>query len=203
MPLKLPPFWVAAASPDPVTVTCAVESAVDPPGVYCTVMVQWLPGLITAPTTQLPPVTIENEDWEGPAVLVTVGSAVNVNGAEVPPLAVLVTVIVPVLTVLLAGVLVNAGDGAEIASVAPFTVKAPVRVLLSPFDPVTVTFLAVSPAPLAITRFAVTVVAVATILFAVTPAPDMVIPVVPPKFVPVSVTGTVVPCLSVGVGSMR
>jgi len=45
----------------------------------------------------------------GPLVLVTVGFAVNVNG----PLPVLVTVIVPVLTVLVAGVVVSTGLGAE------------------------------------------------------------------------------------------
>src|ERR1700704_3589895 len=45
----------------------------------------------------------------GPPVLATVGFAVNVSG----PLPLLVTVIVPVLTVLVAGVVVSTGLGAE------------------------------------------------------------------------------------------
>src|SRR5215469_5649058 len=123
--MKLRPFWDAVASPVPVTVTCAVEFAVDPPGLYRTLMVQLPPGLTTKPFTQVPPVIVKVAA-AGPAVLVTVGFAVNVNGPALAPcpLEVLTTLIVPFL-VLVPPVFSN-GDGCEIVSVAPVTLNCTV-----------------------------------------------------------------------------
>src|SRR5664279_2456666 len=84
---------------------------------------------------------------------------------------------------------------ASVATGGLTTVNAPAKVLLGPFDAVpTETFLAVSPAPAAITQFAVTVVAVGVpVLVHVTHVPDTVTAFAPARLVPVSVTGTVVP----------
>jgi hypothetical protein len=78
------------------------------------------------------------------------------------------------------------------ARVGPVTVK--VTVLLVPPGAVMLTFLAVSAAPVVITKFAVTVVSFTTFkLLTLTPAPDTAIAVAPVRFVPMRVTGTVIP----------
>jgi hypothetical protein len=61
----------------------------------------------------------------------------------------------------------------------------------------TLTFLAVRAAPLVMAQLALTVVAVADVIVQVTPPPVTVIAVAPFRLVPVSVTGTVVPCVPV------
>ena len=139
-----------------------------------------------------------------PAVLVTLGGAVNVKGPElaVAGLAVLVTVIVPVLVVVFGlpgpeGF--NTGEGAEIVSVAPVTwnVGVTVPTVLPPPPPcVNVTVLAESPALLAIAQLAVTVVAVDTTPVQLTLPPLNRTPVTLLRFDPpvaVTVTGTVAP----------
>jgi hypothetical protein len=97
--------------------------------------------------------------------------------------------------------------GAMELSVGPVTVK--VTVLLVPPGVVTLTVLALSVAPAVMVKFAVTVVEFTTVMPpAVTPVPDTVTADVPVRFVPVKVTGTLVPLMpvlgaievSVGVG---
>lgn len=153
-------------------------------------IVQLAPEARTELEEQVPPVM---ENVPPVVVSVAVGAAVNVNAPAVVPVAVFVTVIVPDLVLVLAGVVVSAGVGAEIVSVAPMIWNAPVRVAF-PVLVATVTFLRVSPAVEAITHEALTVVAVGVPLSVqVTPAPLMVTSVVPARLVPVIVTGTVVP----------
>ena len=195
--------WLAVASPVPVTVTLAVAVAVDVAvaGTYCTTIVHVLWGAKTKPATQVPPllpVTIENVPLAVPAVWVMVGLAgvvLKVNAAAVAPLAVFATVMVLVSVAVLAGVGFSAGKGAEIATVAPVTWNAPVKVAVE-IGVVTFTFLAASPAPAGIAQLALTVVAVL-----VTPV-QVIVPVPPPvrvtplafsRLVPVRVTATVVP----------
>ena len=189
--MKLALVCVAVASPVPVMVTLAVAVAVDPPGAYCTSIVQLLPGLTTKPLTQVPPVGIENVPPAVPTLL-TVGDAVNVKGPFAA--AALVTVIVPVFVVVLAGAVVSTGAGALSVTVAPVTVNPPTRAGVVPIGVVTDTFLAVVAAVAAIVQFAVTVVDVGVPVIAqATPGPDTLTAVAPVRFVPVSVTGTVVP----------
>ena len=127
--LKLAPFCDAVVVPVPATVTCAVEVKIDVPGAYCTRIVQLPPAAIADPFVQVPPV-IEKPADVGPAVFVTVGAAVNVNGPVEP--AALVTVIVAFFAVRFPGAVVIAGAGAEMASVAPVTVKVPALVATPP-----------------------------------------------------------------------
>jgi len=95
--VKLGPFIAVAASPVPVTVTCAVAVAVpEVCPVYCTMIVQLEPALTVKPETQVPPVIEKVPVVPLPAVLVTVGAAVKMNGPPVAPVAVLLKVIVPV-----------------------------------------------------------------------------------------------------------
>jgi len=105
-------------APVPVTLTEAVASTVST-GTYCTFTVQLLPGLTIAPATQVPPEMVKVP----PAIptLVIVGATVKVNGAVAA--AALLTVMVPALGVVFAGVVVNAGEGALTVSVAPVTWK--------------------------------------------------------------------------------
>ena len=110
----------APARPEPVTVTWAVAAAALPPGRYCTLIVQLPPGLTTAPDTQEPPV-IENVAALGPLTLAIVGAAVIVSGPALAPVAVLLTVMVPVFVFVLAGVVVKLGLGAANPTVAPVT----------------------------------------------------------------------------------
>jgi len=124
----------AAVNPEPVTVTVAVEVAVDVPGVYVTGIVQLWPGLSTVPLAHAPAAAapiVKVPPTKAFDVLVMVGAAVNVNGPAfaLAGLTVLVTVMVPFLMVVLAGPVVNAGAGAEMASVAPITLN--VTVLLT------------------------------------------------------------------------
>ena len=117
----------------------------------------------------------------------------NVNGPAVAPDAVLVTVMVPFFVP--RPPLFKAGDGAEIVSVAPVTVNATV-LRLFPLGVVTLTLCVPKPALLAITKLAVSVVELVTFtLLTVIPVPvakPTVVPLVV-KFVPVTVTPTVVP----------
>ena len=95
--MKLGPFITVAASPVPVTVTCPVAVAVpEVCPVYCTMIVQLEPALTVKPETQVPPVIEKVPVVALPAVLVTVGAAVKMNGPAVVPVAVLLKVIVPV-----------------------------------------------------------------------------------------------------------
>jgi hypothetical protein len=103
--LKLALFCVVAVDPVSVMVTCAVELAV-PDGIYCTFIVQpGVPGLMTKPDTQVPPVI---EKVPRPAVLVIVGTAVRVSG---PPVEVTVMVPIFVFNNKLVVLVVSAGAG--------------------------------------------------------------------------------------------
>jgi hypothetical protein len=148
---------------------------------------------------------MENALTVAPAVFVTVGATENVNGPAVVPVAVLLTVIVPVLVVTSAVptlhpkvpplLLHNGGAGAEIDSVAASTRKLMVG---DPFGVTTVTVLRplVPPdaAVGAMVNVAVTLVALTGTKFdTVTPVPDTVTDVAPVRPVPVRVTFTVAP----------
>jgi len=144
------------------------------------------------PLAQVPPAGMENVP---PAVLtvVIVGAPVNVNGPAVAPVAVFVTVIVPVFVVVVAGVVVSAGAGALIVNVAPVTVNGTVGVVVPP-GVVTEMFRAPSVAVDATLNVAVMVIAFTTVSDPVArvtqlPRPPMVVPVAV-KFVPFRVTGT-------------
>ena len=134
-----------------VRAMCAVDVPVDPPGAYCTRIVQLAPGARDIGATQVVkgPATIEKAPEAGPAVLVT-ATAEMLSGPVAA--AALVTVTVASFVVVLAGMVVNAGLGAEIVTVAPCTVN--VRALLVPPGVVTVTFLAPSAALRAIVNVA-------------------------------------------------
>lgn len=190
MALKPALVWLAVANPVPVAVTSAVAVAVDPPGAYCTLIVQLPPGFTTAPEVQVPPV-MENVPPVA-LVFVTVGAVENVNGPAVTPAAMFLTVIVPVLVVVFAGVLTSDGEGAENISVAPVTWNAPNRVEL-PLLVSTVTFLGPSPVVLGITQDALTELALGVPLSVQVIPPVMVTAVAPSRSVPVRVTPTVVP----------
>lgn len=180
---------VPVAAPVSVMVTFAVAVAVDVPGTYCTTIVQVPPGATAAPEMQVPPV-MENVPPAAPTLVMT-GFAVNVSGNVAA--AALLTVMVPVFVVRSGVAVVKAGAGAEIAGVAPRTVKG--SVLLAPIGVVTPRFLMPGAAPFAITQLAVTVVAVGVpVIVQVTPPPDTVTAVAPVRLAPLMVTGTVVPC---------
>jgi hypothetical protein len=171
-------------------VTCAVEAS-DPleGGTYCTTMVQVLLGFTTAPEKQVPPV-IENVPF--PVAFVMVGGEVSVSGPAKGPVAVLVTVTVPVFVLELAGAEFNAGLGVEKATVAPSTVNG--RFPVVPPSVVMLTFLELGVAPFKMVNVAVTVVSFTTVTpLTVTPFPDIATTVVPVRLVPVRVTGTLVP----------
>jgi hypothetical protein len=119
--------------------------------------------------------------------LATVDPAVKVNVTPAP-VAVFVTVIVPVLVDVPPEFM--AGVGAEIVSVAPVTRNALTRLLVLPG---TVTLLAVSAALGEITHEALTVVVVVPVTVHAMPLPLIITAVVPARFVPVNTTGTVVP----------
>ena len=182
---------VAVAMPVPVIVTfpfCVSDPVVG--GIYCTVIVQLLPGLTTAPDTQEPPVIVIGCVVPPVKPFTIVGFAVSVRG-PVAPVA-LVTVIVPVFVVPLAGVVVNAGVGTGIVTVAAVTVKVTLPVF--PIGVVTLTVLAVCAAPDVIVKVALIVVELTTVRApTVTPVPDTVTVVAPVRLVPVSVTGTLLP----------
>ena len=195
MAVKFAPVWLGVPSPVPVTVTLAVDVAVDVPGAYCTMMVQVfpvVPGFRTVPDAQVPPV-IENVPPAVPT-LVMAGAAVKVNAVAPAPVAVFVTVIVPLLVVVLAGVVVSTGAGAEIVSVAPVIWNVPGAFMFPLVASTTVTVLAVSPAVAPIAQEALTVVAVAVTPVQLTPAPLMVTPVAPARPAPLITSGTVAPC---------
>jgi hypothetical protein len=159
-------------------------------GMYCTRIVQLLPGLITAPFTQLPPGWMEKVPVPVPLALVNEGTAVSVSGPAVAPLAVLLTVTVPFFVVR-PPPLMFVGTVNE--TVAPTTVNATV-LLVPPGLVVTLTVLAPSAAPTVITQLALTVVEVEPlVMLQVTPVPDTVTAVAPVKPVPVRVTGTTAP----------
>jgi hypothetical protein len=171
-------------APVPVMVTFAVAVAVDVPGAYCTKIVQVFPAATAVPETQVPPVM----EKVPPAVptLAIVGAALKVSCV---PLA--VTVIVPVLVVVLAGVVVSTGAGAE--TVAPITVKG--IVLVAPMGVVRPRLWIPSVAVAEIARLAVTWVPVELTArlpaTSVIPPPRPLIAVVPVRLAPVNVTGSV------------
>ena len=136
---------------------------------------------------QVPPMI---EKVPGPVSFAMAGAAVNVNGAALAPVAVLVTVTKPLWVAPLR--FTSVGLTVEYPSVAPVTWNA--TLLLVPPSVVTATVLDVCKAVLAIAQFAVTVVAVGVpVMVQVTPAPDTVSAVAPVRLVPVRVTETVVP----------
>jgi hypothetical protein len=171
--------------------------AVDPPGAYCTLTVQLWPGLSTVVAVHVVPVArIVKLEPAGPAVFTTAGAAVNVSGPAVAPVAVFVTVTVPLLVSVLAGVVVNAGVGPLNPKVPPVTVK--VTVLLVP-PPATVTLTVWPPvvAPGGMLSVAVTCVPAAFALtpvavMAPAPAPDTLTVVTPLRPAPLIVTGSAV-----------
>lgn len=195
MPLKFAEFWLAVEAPVSVTVTCAAEVAAASVvavcgGTYCTITVQLLPGFTTAPDTQVPPVTEKVPD---PEVAVVVGLPVSVSGPALE-VAVLLTVIVPVLVDLILArvvdVVVRTGEGAEMATVAPRTVNVAAGVV--PVGVVTVMLCA--PSPVEVRRFSVAVTVVAfTATKLETAIPEAVTAVAPVSPVPVIVIGTLVP----------
>jgi hypothetical protein len=188
--VKLAPFSVAVARPVPVIVTCAVAVAVDVPGAYCTVTVQLPPGATTKPDAQVPPV-VEKAPPALPTLAI-VGAAVNVNGPAFAPVAVLLTVIVPLLVFVLAVVVVSNGEGTEMAAVAPVTVND--RALLVPFGVVTLRLWTPSAEFDAIVSVTVTVLSFTTTgVLAVTPPPDTFTAVAPVRLLPVRVKLTLVP----------
>jgi hypothetical protein len=150
-----------------------------------------VPTLSTVVLVQVPPVTV-NVPFPLPLILATVGEALNANGAALAPVAVLVTVIVPVFVPV--PPVFSAGLGVLKVTVAPVTLKGTVCVEV-PFGVVTVTFLVVvSEAPLVTAQLAVTwILEVATTLVQVMPPPLMATAVAPVMLVPARVTGTVVP----------
>lgn len=188
--MKLGLFWDAVAAPTSISVTWAVEVAVDVPGAYCTVIVQLPPGLTTAPDTQLPPVI---EKVPVPAVLVMVGAAVSVSGPAFAPVAVLVTVMVPLFVVVLAVAVAKEGEGPANVTVAPVTVN--VTPLAVPFGVLTVMLCAPSEVAGAMLSVAVTVVALtATKLVTVMLVdPGAFTAVAPVRSAPVRVTFTALP----------
>ena len=133
-------------APVPVMVTFAVAVAVDAPGAYCTRIVQVFPAATAAPETQVPPVVMEKVPPAVPTLTIA-GLALKVSCA---PLA--VTVIVPVLVAVVAGVVVSTGAGAEM--VAPVTVKG--SVLVVPIGVVRPRLWIHSVAPAEIARVALT-----------------------------------------------
>src|SRR5580692_5187940 len=126
---------VAVARPVPVIVTLpfAVVVLVSPE--YCTLTVQVLPGLTTAPELQVPPAMIEKVPFPVPDTLAIVGLTVNVNGAVA--VASLLTVTVPLLVVV-PPVLSPGGAGTVKVTVAPVIVN--VTLLVVPLAVVTLRF---------------------------------------------------------------
>src|SRR6266852_1108203 len=121
-------------------VTCAHDVAI-PDGVYCTIIVQVPAGATTVPFAQVPPAVIEKAPR--PEALVTVGAAVSVNEPAFAPVAVLVTVMVPVFIVVVAGIVVNNVNHGALAEkltvatpvvpVVPVSATAPASVEGPPF----------------------------------------------------------------------
>ena len=180
----------APPRPDPVIVTFAVAVVSVPPVAYCTVIVQLPPAATTVPDAQVPPVI---EKVPVPVTRAIVGAAVRVSGAVAP--AALLTVIVPVFVAVVAGVVVSAGTGAEMDTVAPVTVNVTAALnAVVPCGVVTVTPRAASAAPGAMVKVAVTLVPAAftAMPLAVIPAPAFTA-VAPNKSTPVMVTPTLVP----------
>jgi hypothetical protein len=169
-------------------VTLAVAVAVLVPGAYCTTMVQELPGLITKPDTQVPPAMMEKVPPVVPT-LVMDGAVFNVMGPAPVPVAVLLTVMVPVLVVVSGVVVVSAGTGPLKATVPTRVVKP--TGLVVPIGVTTATFLVPATAVGAIDRVAFTVVAFTTVnVLTVTPVPVTVTAVAPVRPFPVRTTGT-------------
>jgi hypothetical protein len=149
------------------------------------------PALTTEPLAQVPPV-IANVPPAVPT-LVTLGAAVNVNGPAVAPVAVLLTVMVPLCAVVVP--VTSEGVGPANVIVAPVTVN--VTALVVPASPVlpTVTLRALKVAVALIAQLALTVVAVGAgaTMVQVTPVPETFTAFAFARLVPVNVTGTVVP----------
>lgn len=187
--MKFVVVWFGVATPVSVTVTLAVAVAVLVPGAYCTTIVHALPGAITKPDTQVPPV-MEKVPPVVPSLVIE-GAVVRVMKPADVPVAVLLTVIVPVLVVVSGVVVVSAGVGPLNATVPSNVVKATGLVVL--FGVTTCTFRLPAIAVGAIIRVAFTVVELATVnVLTVTPDPVTVTAVAPVRLVPVRTTGTLV-----------
>lgn len=193
MPLKLDPFNGLACAPLFGSDTCAVDVQVAVAvvvhvagGVYCTVIVQLPPGLTTVPDAQLPPVIVK---LPVPAVCTTLGAAVSVSGAAFAPVAVLLTVIVPLRAPVTVPVTSDGVGVKEVgAIVVPITVNAR-PLLVPPGVVVTVVFLTPSAAGEATFTTAFTWVSEITWKLAtVTLRPATVTAVVLLRAPPVSVT---------------
>jgi len=187
LPLKLGLFCDAGLMPHAVMVMYAVPVLVST-GAYCTMTVQLELGLTTTPFPQVPPII---EKVPVPAVVVIVGTAVRVIGPPFGPLA-LPTVMVPTFVLVLAGLLVNAGEGPEKPSLATSTAKYAVLVL--PPGVVTETILRPSPALKLMVKVVVIVLPSGdtVIVPTVTPPPDMFTAVAPVRVSPLRVTGMLV-----------
>ena len=121
-----------------VIVTCATDIP-GPDGTYCTKIVHLPAGATTVPFAQVPPV-IEKAPWPAKTVT-TLGAAVRVNEPAFAPVAVLVTVMVPVTAAVL-GVIALNNDGVmaekltvatPVVPVVPVSATAPASVEGPPF----------------------------------------------------------------------
>lgn len=140
-------------------------------------------GAMTVPFVQVPPV-IENMP-EPTVVVTTLGFAVRVIGPAVEPVAVLEMVMVPEMGLsLCAAGWVRLRDVGEFANVPLVTLN--VTLFVDPFVPVSVRVW-LPDVDAAIVSVAVTEVAETELILPVTPLPP-VIPVTPPRSVPMNVT---------------
>ena len=156
-------------------------------------IVQLPPGGITEADVHVPPVI---EKVPAPAVFVIVGAAMNVNDPAFAPFTVfplLVNVMVPFFVVVLAVVVVNAGEGPVNSADAPVTRKP-----TGPAVPLgTVTSILWSPSVVVAPRFKVAVTDVeltaTKLLTVIVGEPGAVTAEAPVKLVPAMDTGTLVP----------
>lgn len=147
----------AVVAPVSVIVTLAVDARGPVVGgTYRTLMVQLPLGAMTVPNIHVPPVIVK---VPAPVCRATVGAAVRVNAPAFPPVAVLVTVMVPFFVAVPEPV-VSIPGGMVNDAVPPSTVK--VTLLVTPPLPFGVLTLMLWPpnaVPDASVRVAVTVVA--------------------------------------------
>ena len=105
-------------------------------GMYCTIIVHVPPGATTVPVVQVPPVI---EKVPRPETLATMGAAVSVNEPAFAPVAMLLTVMVPVFVVVVAGIVVivvgrvKVTVATPVLPVVPVTTTAPASVAGPPF----------------------------------------------------------------------
>ena len=123
--------------------------------------------------------------------------AVDVIPVQVMPPPAIVTAVAPVrlVPVMVTGTVVPwvPDVGLIEISVGPCTENAPVKMLVVPIGVTTLTFLALTVAPAVIAQLALTVPAVDVMPLHVTPVPEIVTAVAPTRFVPIKLTGTLVP----------